>query len=659
MFYDDLARQRHSAHRRALVRSEKERKTKELEKGRLDLDRAALRIKEQETFRRNNMVGKGLVQRLDAVGKSMGVNVHTVIRPGREVSASTIIGKSIEVVHDRRLLGKYDDETDSVLISEATLQEIAIETRGFYYHEVGHNLFTIPLQDLVLLAVDEGFIPDERLVSVNEAYKPGGRYGESDPFILGALFRQSWNILEDQRMEAALIRYSPVLKNYLAVMVIRNIANRSTSVSSNWVLLAGRDYLPEEVRSMSRELWDTVGKATLGTTFGSDDILNLVNEYRSASSALAMVGCIMRLVNMLNGKSVGAGNNHGGMASSQIASGYNMDARKNAAKDQLSSSASNGEEVVDDEDGDSFADGLSGSTDTSSGSSDHSDKPAPTNSEFREMMSEALGKSLDALRDEQTVAEDVSSMNNAYATDDAQLPEYHRITESTDGMIMSRAQILADDIEQSFRVATQQAAPRWEVQQRRGILDPMRYIARQPGDMEFFKDYVDRGDPGADIAVSVFLDISGSMSGSETELGAAAWAMKTACDRINVQCEVILFDDDAYTLWTNNARPLYVPHIEVCGGTNPEPAFRAILSEERDKQQHLVLVMTDGDWAYSASMAPYRNRNSYGVLFFYDSTNPASEDYALASRLGADEGYRIDDLNQMPIALESLLLSMV
>ena len=82
-------------------------------------------------------------------------------------------------------------------------------------------------------------------------------------------------------------------------------------------------------------------------------------------------------------------------------------------------------------------------------------------------------------------------------------------------------------------------APSWQTGQRVGVLDVMRYKTRQPGDMEFFRNIAEGGDLRLpNLAVSVLLDGSGSMSSYVTALGKAAYAIKSACDACEVPCTV-------------------------------------------------------------------------------------------------------------------------
>ena len=93
---------------------------------------------------------------------------------------------------------------------------------------------------------------------------------------------------------------------------------------------------------------------------------------------------------------------------------------------------------------------------------------------------------------------------------------------------IAEANNLADQMQRAFEVATADLAPSWHEQQRRGVLNVVRYQTRQAGDMEFFRQFVDNGAPGCDIAVSVLLDYSGSMLNVTDELAKVAYACKLA-----------------------------------------------------------------------------------------------------------------------------------
>ena len=136
-------------------------------------------------------------------------------------------------------------------------------------------------------------------------------------------------------------------------------------------------------------------------------------------------------------------------------------------------------------------------------------------------------------------------------------------------MAIGEASNLAEDMQRSFEAATMDIAPAWHEEQRRGIVNVLRYATRQPGDVEFFRGWVDNGAPGHDIAVSVLLDYSGSMGGVTEQLAKVAFASKAACHRLGMPCTVVLWDTNARTLWDAGETAEHLPVIQAAGGTNP------------------------------------------------------------------------------------------
>lgn len=685
LWFDEQARQRHSSHKRALSRQASDRKAREMERARVELSRSEKRERDMETQRRTNMMDRGLFARLDAVGKSTGVNVQTCLEPGVKIEAYTKIGDMIFVRYDRRLtMSGAEDRT----ITDALISELAAETRALYYHELGHNLFTLPLYDLVALALHDGYdFRGVQGVTISDAHRVmASEEGESDSehMTIDESFHRAWNILEDSRMELALCDYSPVMASYLTVLVIRQMIESGGMESlTSWFLLAGRTFLPDDLRETSRQAWDTMGAPLTGSTATSIDIEKVVADYAAATTPGQMIDCILTMEGYLGQMAVpGAPTNHGAMTRSGSLSGGRMMGRSLGMGDEKakqgveSTGRAAGRASRPSDSGNGTPSGSSssnkGAGDSASTSGDSGQDadgaPGGNGASPKSSAEDVLREALDSIRADQTNKDDVRAMNEAYNDESCPLSEFPYVSDSTDPNMISMAHSLAADMEQAFRAATQDTAPSWHHQQRRGVVEPMRYMTRQPGDMEFFRAYIDNGNPGHDLEVSVFLDVSGSMDGTGNELGAAAWAMKSACDALNIDCSVHLFDDRGYTLWTVRERVAAVPSIGARGGTDPSWAFSNVLAAERNKRQHLVLVMTDGEWGGGASsLHDYRYPNVYSVIFYYGngwgrSNNPKGEmvpDAALATRLGSDEAYRIDDLMRMPQTLEHLLLSVV
>jgi hypothetical protein len=275
-----------------------------------------------------------------------------------------------------------------------------------------------------------------------------------------------------------------------------------------------------------------------------------------------------------------------------------------------------------------------------------------------EMLQEILAEAEAERSKDSALDQDVEAFHNA--TDDAasKLDIYHAGT-SSDPLAIAEGVSLGEQMERAFEAATTEIAPSWHEQERRGIVNVLRYKTRQPGDVEFFKAFVDNGEPGCDIAVSILLDISGSMGGDSRELAITAYGCKAACDRIGVPCTVVLWNTKAATLWDANERADRLPVITCTGGTNPSPAMADLDNHTYGKAQHIVLIMTDDGWNGGATgMAAYRQEGRVIIGLGYDH---GSENSYIADSLrarGADAAYCITNLHQIPRFLEQTLINM-
>ena len=237
--------------------------------------------------------------------------------------------------------------------------------------------------------------------------------------------------------------------------------------------------------------------------------------------------------------------------------------------------------------------------------------------------------------------------------------EPYKAGRHTDVLLIAAAENLADGMYNSFQTLTVDKAPDWHEQQRRGILNVNRYMTRQPGDVEFFRGYVDNGAPACDIAVSLLLDFSGSMGGSVQQLSQVAYACKVACTKLNVPCTVTLWDTDAQVLFDANEQADCVPTITARGGTNPTIALNDLVNQRFNKPKHLVLIMTDDAWgAGSPSLTSYSEEGR--IILGLGYTQGTYNEYMAESMKtrGADDAYSIANLAEIPRYLEQTLARM-
>ena len=313
---------------------------------------------------------------------------------------------------------------------------------------------------------------------------------------------------------------------------------------------------------------------------------------------------------------------------------------------------------VDDED-----EGMSNPEHTGGDSGTHNNDGSDLTDEGDELTQEDLDEALAAAEDDRlsdtALNGDVEAFQDALENKVSDLEPYVGGV-SSDVVAQAEAEMLAVEIEQAFQAATIDRAPAWVEQQRRGIVNVQRYATRQPGNSEFFKAWVDDDQPGFDIAVSVLLDYSGSMSNSTKGLAQCGYATKLACDKMGIPCTVVLWDTEATCLYDATERAELLPVVGVNGGTDPSHALADLDNQRYDKAKHIVLIMTDGSWDYewsegrSRTLGAYKSEGTRFIGFGYGNDELAR---SLLSK-GCDEAYGIKNLMDIPRQLETTLIAL-
>jgi hypothetical protein len=336
------------------------------------------------------------------------------------------------------------------------------------------------------------------------------------------------------------------------------------------------------------------------------------------------------------------------------------DVSDEAGDSSLDDDADEGDEDDDDADEDG-GDQADESDDDGHGAGDdgtHSDHEAD-DAFSQDDLDKMLQEAEEERYDQHELDADMDAFHEAVDNGATELDTYSGGVEQND-VLVAQAESLAQDIEDAFHAHTMDRAPAWVEQQRRGVLNVGRYMTRAPGETEFFRQWTEDDQPGFDIAVSVLLDYSGSMSAHTTKLAQAGYACKLACQKLDIPCTVVLWDTEALTLWDANEPAEMLPTIEANGGTVPDMALGDLDNQRCDRSKHIVLIMTDGQWqgrwsqGGGGTLAWYKDDGRTMVGFGFGSRGLANN--LLAK--GCDEAFQIDDLMAIPAYLEGALLEM-
>src|SRR5262245_30872469 len=161
-----------SARGRSILQKERQRMmTEQAELGQQLADEARLhRALRVNTVRPEHIaISRGVVRRVAGALAAEGVSVPMVVkRTHSDIDAWPEF---------EQILARYP-------VNEDPRMQAAV-LRGILYHEGGHISWTMPLADLLQMAANEGYRTS---------------FGLHD-----AAYRTAWNILEDQRMEMAVV----------------------------------------------------------------------------------------------------------------------------------------------------------------------------------------------------------------------------------------------------------------------------------------------------------------------------------------------------------------------------------------------------------------------------------------------------------------------
>lgn len=527
--------------------------------------------------------------------------------------------------------------------------------RGAMYHELGHMQFSIPSRMVIERAdftLDEVKViqPDLKLITekmVTNSWK-GSMKVLHDSF---GEVHQAWNMLEDQRMETAVVREYPYAPSYLTPLITKLMILDSPRKELSWMLVGGRKYLPVVIRDASRdrfnEWFDTQEQSvkdllhTDQTLTPADQWLEIVDAYKQATTCVDMfvAMCAAQLwVEQL--KVPSNDDSHDG---SQWATmdRSDCDARERGGATQPGQERSN---VLPSDDGDDGADGDDGDDDDGGpapSKSASSGKGTESFGTLEEVATEAVDRALDSIPPDTIIAD---SMRDALG--DGFLP-FDGVTHDLPEEWVNKAYTVSVGIERALQAFVTANEPIWKARQQVGVLDPLAYRTRETGATDYRRFLDDSGREGMDVHVSMLCDNSGSMGGSMGALSAALLAMATACEKVGAGYDIVLWSTEYYRV-DEPTHPTLYPHL---GGTEVVPALQDLKNTPigQHVNNHLVLLFTDGAWYDSPDLTNYRDNdrhiNRKFVLAKYGSAG--SNDY------GADKVVQLTDILDFPRLLET------
>lgn len=488
--------------------------------------------------------------------------------------------------------------------------------KGVLYHEGGHVLWSDPFREIQ----DPEYRPSETFYTSPILAKAFPELVKTSIDREKLMF--AWNMLEDQRMETAMCSVSPVLAKYFTNIVVNIVIDRNR-VGSNWPIIAGRTYLPQQLR---QDIYDNAFSymARTNPSLSEDEINTVITKttdcvlkYRDARDRADMWKCVLEMAEYLpmwlpNSKYKSIDRHEGRWGDYDRKDPSSLPRPVDHTMEKRSPLDSDGSSKLP-------------------GGSESGGSTAPaTYAGFESYLHK------DIVNDRE-VAQFISSVNENLSKKILSDPTIRDMeSESISRAIGVREQILS-----VLEQLTVQVDPSWRFGKETGVLDPTSYILREPGDTDYWSGLDDSGSSGHDLAISLLIDSSGSMGNDMDTVSEIAMGVRSACDQLEIPCTITSFNDTVFSVMEAGEDTRFVS-IASHGGTCPMHALLNLNDQQMGRESHLVIILTDGEWNDVESLIPWSAPNRFFLLIGYG--------YGLEltlSKKHANHSIEITDLNEI------------
>jgi hypothetical protein len=455
---------------------------------------------------------------------------------------------------------------------------------GTNAHELGHVLFT-PRTDSPLI---------QRVLEGERTFMRG--------------IANLHNIVEDQRQERlVLARFSP-WRGYLTAALGHHLTGES---DYSWLLMAGRTWLPDEVRAAARARF----AATQGEWMATQ-VSDLVGDYQrltdpGETEADAAWEVLDRLFDLLGQKvppvshrcsEIGGHGEPDTSAPGQSAppTADESDPTPGGEGDDSSDDAADSD--ADASDGDDA--GASSSADRGQGagngaSNSESDDGSPPS--LKDQLSSAAERQIAA---DAEASDDLNSVLDALQH--GRPGDRAQGDEPTGDFIPAsdRARRLHYEVADALLDLKDDSEPGWVRRTDSGRLNVRRLINPTTDADEMFDRYEAGQMDASEMDVVLLLDVSSSMARHVRTLSEVTYAIRRAVDDLDGRMTVITWDNGPHRIVAAAGdRPddrMFVPNAS--GGTDPTSALRETYSvlAGSDATNRLCVILTDGDWYSNA-----------------------------------------------------------
>lgn len=559
---------------------------------------------------------------------SMKINSRIVVSrtnasySGRAVSAYT----DFDSIHIN-----VDPESFNVDSIES-ISELVHVVKGLVYHEGGHIAWTFPQTSLC-----------EKTGCSGNHVIDGTTYNSMYSM-------QAWNVLEDQRMEWCMIATSPVLSKYFTTIVAKYVID-PMNPGLAWPWLAGRTYLPERLRTAIRAEAMALEGADLIPKMESV-ILRYINATEVGVMHDAMIEMTLYLRDWLNLNK--------GRVNDLDRHSY-LIANKERSKDDVKmppqAMPSDGPEEGDDK-----VNGAPNSRDNSSkkedsdvdpnnDSGDSSKKEDATVKAGTEAADKSISEQLTEMIEQGITATSTDEVNEVMAdinTSRSMIAVRDSSIRKMNSAEISGSQEIRNSMLDVLDRLIVQVDPSWMFYRENGVIDPTAYMTRDPGDMNFWSGMDGDKGNGHDLAVSLLIDSSGSMGNAIEAASMIAMGIRKACEHYDIPCTVTSFCDEVRLVAAGDEACDFVK-IESGGGTMVFDAMTILDDQRYGKTRHLVVILTDGEWADLKDVRIWGVPTRHIMIVGYNI------DHAIIANKGANSAITINNISDLaPLVTNAL-----
>jgi Mg-chelatase subunit ChlD len=455
---------------------------------------------------------------------------------------------------------------------------------------------------------------------------------------------QAFNALEDCRIETLLVGRYPSVVNWFTATIVEFLMKTPQAMSVAYPLVAGRRYLPLQVRQLARALYvkqsdvDELSAITnqyRQVAFPADIELakelvvrfhNLVTDLQQHgegsdlsegdpnshadrpaqgidSSTSRPASVKQQRNDIARSKQLDKGDDSKAPSNDQIKQAIERAKQQSQNKSQQSQNEQSGDDSDFDDDGNDPVASNTPSTQSQDSSSDNNgdqagDQPAddPVETILNSVLQEVLNDS-DVANEINDLLRQLNGLPSLQ-TNSSQKPEQAKYeNKSVDSDTVQSARSFGRELER----LRADSDPAWDKKLSSGKLNAKRAMRGDSFDSVFDQWNMGRAD-ATEIECVVLLDTSGSMSGINAEVAyKSMYAIKHALDRISANTTVLTFANQAKLLYDKTEKAgVTIRDSGSGGGTEPLSAIKYAtkLFAETDKSVKVLFVITDGAWQY-------------------------------------------------------------